>query len=219
MVDKMTLEEMNNLTIGINTSTANTGCVGLSGSAPRVGFPGFCLHDAGNGVRDTDGVNAYASALHVGASWNTSLAFERAVYMGAEFKKKGVNVALGPVVGAYQRLHLMEVALTYLHIGPIGRIATGGRNWEGFGSDAYLNGILGAQSVRGLQQSVIACIKHWVANEQETNRNPIESDDGTILSSSSNLDDRTMHELYMWPFQDALYAGMTHRTSPSLNTY
>lgn len=97
MVGKMTPEEMNNLTIGV--STEHTGCVGLSGSAPRVGFPGFCLHDAGNGVRDTDGVNAYASALHIGASWNTSLAFERAVYMGAEFKKKGVNVALGPVVG------------------------------------------------------------------------------------------------------------------------
>lgn len=97
MVAKMTLEEMNNLTIGV--STAHTGCVGLSGSAPRVGFPGFCLHDAGNGVRNTDGVNAYASGLHIGASWNASLAYERAVYMGAEFKRKGVNVALGPVVG------------------------------------------------------------------------------------------------------------------------
>lgn len=109
MVDKMTLEEMNNLTVGFDTVAANTGCVGLSGSAPRVGFPGFCLHDAGNGVRDTDGVNAYASALHVGASWNASLAFERAVYMGAEFKKKGVNVALGPVIGAYQPLHLWKL--------------------------------------------------------------------------------------------------------------
>ncbi|KJY01517.1 beta-glucosidase like protein [Zymoseptoria brevis] len=188
MVGKMTLEEMNNLTVG--QSTAHTGCVGLSGSAPRVGFPGMCLHDAGNGVRDTDGVNAYASAVHIGASWNSTLAYQRARFMGAEFKRKGVNVALGPVVG------------------PIGRIAQGGRNWEGFGADAYLDGILGAQSVKGLQESVIASIKHWIANEQETNRNPIEDDDGTILSSSSNLDDRTMHELYMWPFQDALYAGV-----------
>jgi beta-glucosidase len=187
MVDRMTLEEMNNLTVG--QSTAHTGCVGLSGSAPRVGFPGFCLHDAGNGVRDTDGVNAYASAVHIGASWNSTLAYQRAQFMGVEFKKKGVNVALGPVVG------------------PIGRIAEGGRNWEGFGADPFLDGVLGAQSIRGLQESVIASIKHWIANEQETNRNPIEDDDGTILSSSSNLDDRTMRELYMWPFQDALYAG------------
>lgn len=187
MVTKMTLEEMNNITIGY--STEHTGCVGLSGSAPSVGFPGFCLHDAGNGVRDTDGVNAYASGIHIGASWNASLAYQRAVFMGAEFRKKGVNVALGPVVG------------------PIGRTAAGGRNWEGFAADAYLDGVLGAQSVRGLQENVIASVKHFVANEQETNRNPISDDDGVIASSSSNVDDRTMHELYMWPFQDTLYAG------------
>lgn len=150
MVTKMMLEEMNNITIGY--STEHTGCVGLSGSAPKVGFPGFCLHDAGNGVRDTDGVNAYASGIHIGSSWNASLAYQRAVFMGAEFKKKGVNVALGPVVG------------------PIGRTATGGRNWEGFAADAYLDGVFGAQSVRGLQENVIASVKHFIANEQETNR-------------------------------------------------
>ena len=109
--------------------------------------------------------------------------------MGAEFKRKGVNVALGPVVG------------------PIGRIATGGRNWEGFAADPYLDGILGAQTVLGLQESVIACVKHFVANEQETNRNPISEDDGVILASSSNVDDKTMHEVYVWPFQDLIYAG------------
>jgi beta-glucosidase len=187
MVAKMTLAEMNNITIGVTGH--GTGCVGVSGGAPRVGFPGFCLHDAGNGVRNTDGVNAYASGLHVGASWNSTLAYERAKYMGAEFKNKGVNVALGPVVG------------------PIGRIAEGGRNWEGFGSDPYLNGILGAQSVIGLQESVIASVKHFIANEQETNRNPITKDVQVIASTSANIDDTTMHELYLWPFQDLVYAG------------
>jgi beta-glucosidase len=49
----------------------------------------------------------------------------------------------------------------------------------------------------------MACIKHFVANEQETNRAPF------LLTQalSSNLDDRTMHELYLWPFQDAVRAG------------
>ncbi|KAK3710307.1 hypothetical protein LTR37_010373 [Vermiconidia calcicola] len=128
------------------------------------------------------GVNAYASRLHVGASWNSSLAYQRAQFMGAEFKKKGVNVALGPVVG------------------PIGRTATGG-------PDPYLNGILGAQSVIGLQESVISSIKHFVANEQETNHNPISDNGKTTQSTSSNVDDQTMHELYMWPFQDLVHAG------------
>lgn len=70
-----------------------------------------------------------------------------------------------------------------------------------------MDGILGAQSILGLQESVIASVKHWVANEQETNRNPISHEDGVTLSSSSNVDDRAMHETYMWPFQDAIYAG------------
>ena len=64
-------------------------------------------------MRGTDGVNGYPSGVHVGASWNKQLTSARAQYMGAEFKRKGVNVALGPVVG------------------PIGRIARMGRNWEG----------------------------------------------------------------------------------------
>ncbi|EMC91282.1 glycoside hydrolase family 3 protein [Baudoinia panamericana UAMH 10762] len=187
MVTLMTLEEMNNVTLGVVDSS--NGCVGISGSAPRLGFPGFCLHDAGNGVRNTDGVSGFASGIHIGASWNATLAYERAQFMGAEFKRKGVNVALGPVVG------------------PIGRIAEGGRNWEAFAADPYLDGILGAQSVVGLQESVIASVKHFVAYEQETNRNPIGNSGGTVLSTSANLDDRTMHELYLWPFQDLVYAG------------
>lgn len=74
-------------------------------------------------------------------------------------------------------------------------------------SDPYLDGILGAQSVVGLQESVIASVKHFVAYEQETNRNPIASNGKTILSTSANLDDQTMHELYLWPFQDLIFAG------------
>ncbi|KAK5112897.1 hypothetical protein LTR62_003719 [Meristemomyces frigidus] len=187
LVANMSLEEMNNVTLGV--PDPSNGCVGVSGGAPRLGFPGLCLHDAGNGVRNTDGVSGFASGLHIGASWNATLAYERALYMGAEFKRKGVNVALGPVVG------------------PIGRIAEGGRNWEGFAADPFLNGMLGAQSVLGLQESVIASVKHFVAYEQETNRNPIGNNGGTILSTSANLDDETMHELYLWPFQDLVQAG------------
>lgn len=178
----MTNEEKNNLTYGF---TPNNGCAGISGSAPRVGFPGLCLQDAGNGVRGVDLVNSYASGVHVGATWNKALAYQRAQFMGAEFKAKGVNVALGPVVG------------------PLGRTALAGRNWEGFSNDPYLCGSLAYETVVGLQESVIASVKHFIAYEQETDRNPV----GNITSVSSNLDDRTMHEAYLWPFQDAVRAG------------
>ncbi|KAF2771068.1 putative beta-glucosidase [Teratosphaeria nubilosa] len=183
LVANMTNGEKQNLTIGY-TSTTN-GCSGNSYPVPSVGYPGMCLNDAGNGLRGTDGTSGYPSALHVGASWNRDLTLARASYMGKEFKAKGVNMALGPVVG------------------PIGRVGEGGRNWEGFSNDPYLAGTLTGLTVQGLQESVIACTKHFIAYDQETNRNP----DGYNASVSSNLDDKTMHELYLWPFQDAVHAG------------
>lgn len=72
-------------------------------------------------------------------------------------------------------------------------------------SEAFLSGVLSAEAVLGLQKSVMACVKHLVGNEQETNRNP--SIISFQQSVSSNIDDRTMHELYLWPFQDAVKAG------------
>jgi len=51
-------------------------------------------------------------------------------YMGEEFKNKGVSVALGPVVG------------------PLGKVARGGRNWEGFSNDPYLSGNLVYKTVK-----------------------------------------------------------------------
>lgn len=107
LVAQMTMEEKENVTIGYQHSL--NGCVGKGGSVPRLGFPGFCMSNAGNGVGSTEGANAYPAALHVGASWNRQLAYDRALHMGREFKAKGANVALGPAVG------------------PLGRVAKGGR--------------------------------------------------------------------------------------------
>ena len=61
-----------------------------------------------------------------------------------------------------------------------------------------------AETIRGIQGSgVITSVKHFIGNEQETNRNP----SGNVSAVSSNIDDKTIHELYLWPFQDALHAG------------
>jgi len=114
LVSQMTLEEKANITVGYSTLT---GCSGETGSVPRLNWPGLCLSDAGNGLRATDFVNAWPSGIHVGASWNKNLAYQRALHMGGEFKTKGVHVALGPVVG------------------PLGRVAESGRNWEGISND------------------------------------------------------------------------------------
>ncbi|KAI5276941.1 putative beta-glucosidase [Aureobasidium subglaciale] len=173
LVAQMTVQEKANITLG---SSETHGCSGFTGSVPRLGFPGICLNDAESGVRTASKVNGYPAQLHIGASWNRSLAYDHAYYIGREFKIKGVNVLLGPVAG------------------PLGRIATDGRNWEGFSNDPYLVGALIAPTIETLP-----------ANEQETNRNPFLQGfiSGLInlnKSVSSNLDDRTMDELYLWPF-------------------
>ncbi|KAI9045308.1 beta-glucosidase [Aspergillus affinis] len=186
LVSQMTNDEKTNLTYGFQG--IGNGCAGNTGTVPRLKFPGLCFQDAGNGVRGLDMVNSYASGLHVGASWNPDLAYKRGHYLGAEFKKKSINVALGPVVG------------------PLGRIARGGRNWEGFSNDPYLSGKLVYETITGMQESVIASVKHMIGNEQETDRNP--SVYLANASISSNIDDKTIHELYLWPFQDAVKAGV-----------
>ncbi|KGO48004.1 Glycoside hydrolase, superfamily [Penicillium expansum] len=134
-VAKLSDDEKVNLTAGVSSEN---GCSGNIQGIPRLGFPGMCVSDAGNGLRGPDFVNSWSSGIHVGASWNRDLAKARAVYMGKEFRKKGVNMILGPVVG------------------PIGRVTLGGRNWEGFAADPYLSGILAAESVKGLQSQNVA---------------------------------------------------------------
>jgi beta-glucosidase len=91
--------------------------------------------------------------------------------MGAEHRDKGVDIQLGPVAG------------------PLGKFPDGGRNWEGFSPDPSLTGALMAETIKGMQDSgVIAVAKHFIGYEQENLRDTI----------SSNIDDKTFHELYLW---------------------
>ena len=106
--------------------------------------------------------------------------------MGEEHKGKGVTVQLGPVAG------------------PLGRAPEGGRNWEGFSPDPILTGIAIGESIKGIQDAgVIACAKHLIGNEQEHFRQVAESlprgySINITQALSSNIDDKTMHELYLW---------------------
>ncbi|KAI5369394.1 putative glycoside hydrolase, family 3, glycoside hydrolase family 3 domain, immunoglobulin [Septoria linicola] len=195
LVAKMTDAEKNNIT---TPASDLRGCTGFTGSVERLGFPGICLNDGPSGFRgEGNGTSTgFPAQLHIGATWDRNLAYQRAKQMGIEFKAKGVNVALAPVVG------------------PLGRVVSGGRNWEGFTNDPYLAGQLVDPAVRGLQENVVACVKHFIGNEQETNRNPFAQ--GLLAplgvnlntSVSSNIDDRPMHELYLSPFYDAVRAGV-----------
>nr|AAT95381.1 beta-glucosidase [Parastagonospora nodorum] len=188
-VSQLTLLEKVNLTTG--TGWQSDHCVGNTGGVPRLNFTGICNQDAPLGVRFTDYVSAFPSGGTIAAAWDRGEWYLRGYQMGSEHRGKGVDVQLGPVVG------------------PLGRNPKGGRNWEGFSPDPYLSGIAVAESVRGIQDAgVIACTKHYIMNEQEHFRQPGNFEDqGFVDALSSNLDDKTLHELYLWPFADAVRAG------------
>jgi beta-glucosidase len=148
--------------------------VGNIAPISRLGFGGLCLQDGPLSIRQAVDASVFSAGLSVAASWDRSLAHQRGVYLATEFREKGSHVALGPVVG------------------PLGRSPFGGRNWEGFSPDAYLSGALVEDTIVGMQSTgVQACVKHFIMNEQETQRNPSKNRNGTTIEAlSSNLDDK-----------------------------
>ncbi len=187
MVRRMTLAEKVNVTTGTGWQMGLA--VGTNGPAVNVGFPQLNLQDGPLGIRFSDNSSALPAGITVGATWNKQLMYEHGSVHAAEARAKGINALLGPCVG------------------PLGRMPAGGRNWEGFGADPYLQGVAGAQAIRGIQdRGVMATVKHFVANEQEHFRQPFEW--GLPHALSANIDDRTLHELYAWPFGDAVKAGV-----------
>ncbi|KAF7966075.1 hypothetical protein HWV62_40216 [Athelia sp. TMB] len=177
-VAQLTIPEKVNLTTGVDTDGH---CVGNSGSVPRLSFAGFCRV----GVRDTDYASLFPSGMNVAMTWDASLMLARGQAMGAEFRGKGVNVALGPMMN-------------------LARNAAAGRNWEGAGADPFLAGVHAAQNIVGMQsQCVIACAKHFALNEQEHYRGG-----GGGEAYSSNQGDRSFHEMQLWPFAESVRAGV-----------
>ncbi|KAI6118095.1 glycoside hydrolase superfamily [Pisolithus sp. B1] len=145
----------------------------------RRQLPRTC--DSPLGVRFTDFVTAFPAGITAASTWNRALIRARGHALGQEFHAKGVNVALGPMMN-------------------MGRVAQGGRNWEGFGADPFLTGEAAYETILGLQQSGIqATAKHYINNEQEWKR----------TQESSNVDDRTEHEIYAHPFLRSVMAGVS----------
>lgn len=171
-------------------------CVGNILPIPRLGFDGLCLQDGPLAIRVADYASVFQAGVSAASTWDKDIMYERGHAMGAEFRAKGAQVALGPVCG------------------PLGRSAYSGRNWEGFSPDPYLSGHAMEHTITGLQDAgVQATAKHFIGNEQETMRNPIYDENATLTdvtfeALSANLDDRTMHELYLWPFANAVHANV-----------
>lgn len=159
--------------------------VGATKGIPRLGIPALKLQDSSNGFRPTapgemGTTTSWPSSLALASAWDESVVSATARAIAIEFKGKGANVLLGPGVNVH-------------------RTAYGGRNFEYLsGEDPYLGGRLAAAYVKAVQsEGVMAVVKHFAFNEQETNRNW-----GNVVVS-----ERAAWELYYPPFEAAINAG------------
>ncbi|MFI6929657.1 beta-glucosidase [Streptomyces sp. NPDC050287] len=148
---------------------------------PRLGLSAVTMSDGPQGVRGTGGDPAATGLLApapsaLAAAWDTELAERLGTLFATEARRKGVDVVLAPVVN-------------------LQRTPVAGRHFEYFSEDPLLTGTLAAALVRGLQsRDVGACLKHFVANDSETDR--------TLYRSQ--LDERTLREVYLAPFEQVL---------------
>lgn len=141
----------------------------------RLGLPAIHFSDGTNGVRSNDGEAAtvFPTESAIAATWDPAIARAEGEAVGREALAMNVQVMLGPDVN-------------------IQRLPIAGRDFETYSEDPYLSGAMGAAYVEGLQsEGVGATVKHFVANEQELER----------MRSSSNVDERTLHEIYLAPFK------------------
>jgi beta-glucosidase len=166
LLSQLTLDEKMSLVSGTGFDT-----VGV----PRLGVPGLHMTDGPIGVRD-GGATRFAAGVALAASFDPQLVERVGQALGREAKAHGKNVLLAPCVNIH-------------------RTPRGGRNFESFGEDPYLAARTAAAYISGLQsERVIATVKHFAANNQETERNSV-----NVI-----LDERTLNEIYFPTFEAAV---------------
>ena len=144
---KLSLNDKVNIVTGIGWNAGGT-CVGNTAAVSSINYPSLCLQDGPLGVRYASSVTAFTPGIQAGATWDRELIRQRGQFMGEEARGCGVHVMLGPAPGA------------------LGKIPNGGRNWEGFGADPYLQGIATAETVAGfLAVGVQPTAKHYIVNK------------------------------------------------------
>ena len=157
--------------------------------APAIGLPRFKMSDASVGVRTWGPTTAYAGGVALAAAWDPALARKIGEGLGRDARARGVNFLLGPGVN-------------------IARSPLAGRNFEYLSEDPYLNATLVVPFIQGVQsQGVIATAKHYAVNSQEYNRHNV----------STEVDERTLREIYLPAFEAAVTKGHVDAVMNSYN--
>ena len=145
----------------------------------RLGLPRVWCSDATSGIRGYGTSTCFPSMVALTATWNRALIRETAKTIAWEARAKGISILLGPGIN-------------------ICRIPVCGRNFEYAGEDPCLAGEIAAAYIEGAREGgVIPVIKHFACNNSEYDRH----------KASSDMDERTLREIYLPAFKRALKKG------------
>lgn len=181
LLSKLTTDEKISLLHGDSKFT--------TAAIPRLGIPRRWMSDGPHGVREdvgpdtwnpagrTDDFSTYMPVnICLASTWNPEMGLAFGATIGQEAKARGKHIMLAPGV------NIMRTPLN-------------GRNFEYLGEDPYLSGRMAIGYIVGEQtQQVASCVKHFAANNQEYQRNSIDV----------QMDDRTLHEIYLPAFKAAV---------------
>ncbi len=166
LLSRMTLKEKLNMLGGTGFATK---------PIKRLGIPELRMSDGPLGVRWGKST-AFPSGTCLASTWDTSLIYKVGEAIGQELKGKGRDVILGPMVN-------------------IVRIPMGGRDFESYGEDPYLDSRMAVSYIKGVQsQGVAATVKHFDANNQEYERDFV----------NEKISERALHEIYLPAFKAAV---------------
>lgn len=193
IIEQMTIEEKANFVSGADFWHLE--------SLPNLKVKQAMVSDGPSGLRKQDesadhlGINdsikavAFPTGSALASTFDKDLVNELGHHLGKEAQAENLSVLLGPAIN-------------------IKRSPLAGRNFEYLSEDPYLAGKLGAAYIKGVQaEGVGTSVKHFVANNQENLR----------MSSSSNMTERTLREIYLVPFELAIKEGKPDTVMNSYN--
>ena len=194
IIAQMTLEEK----VEMLHSKTNMSSAGV----PRLGIADVNYADGPFGIREEgvpngftpagwklDSATYFPTGSALAATWSKEMAYLYGTGMGTEARLRGKDVILGPAVN-------------------IQRLPVGGRTYEYLSEDPILSAALSLEYTKGVQDKGTAvCIKHFAVNNQETNRGSVDA----------QVDERTLREIYLKPFESAIVEGGAMSVMPAYN--
>ena len=194
IIAQMTLEEkVNMLHSKTNMSSAGVERLGIADMNYADGPFGIREEGVPNGFQSAgwtlDSATYFPTGSALAATWSEELAYKYGTGMGKEARLRGKDVILGPAVN-------------------IQRLPVGGRTYEYLSEDPILSAALALEYTKGVQdEGTAVCIKHFAVNNQETNRGSVDA----------QLDERTLREIYLKPFESAVIEGGAMSVMPAYN--